>query len=135
MNRYMLDTDISSYIIREDHPEVTVEFDKCIPYVCISAITVADLEYGVRKRNSFILTRKVQAFCNLVQCIGWNAEAAIVYAQLRNELETQGNLIGSMDMMIAASAIAENDILVTNNTAHFSRIHNLKLANWVKTQP
>ncbi len=98
MNRYMLDTDISSYIIREDHPEVTVEFDKCIPYVCISAITVAELEYGVRKRNSLILTRKVQSFCNLVQCIGWNAEAAIVYAQLRNELETQGNLIGSMDM-------------------------------------
>ena len=135
MNRYLLDTDISSYLIRGDRSEVTDAFVTSFPNVCISTITVAELQYGAMKRNSLIITQKVQAFCNLVQCIGWNAEAAIVYAQLRNELETQGNLIGSMDMMIAASAIVENDILVTNNTAHFSRIHNLKLANWVKTQP
>ena len=132
MNRYMLDTDISSYVIREDHPEVTDEFDKCFPDVCISAITVAELQYGAMKRNSLILTRKIQAFCNLVQCIAWNTSAAIVYAHLRNELEMKGNIIGSMDMMIAASAIAEDAILITNNMAHFSRIQNLKLENWVK---
>ena len=135
MNRYMLDTDISSYLIRGDHPEVTDAFVTSFPNVCISAITVAELQYGAMKRNNLLLIGKVQVFCKSVQCIGWNAEAAIVYAQLRNALEMQGNLIGSMDMMIAASAIAENDILVTNNIAHFSRIHNLKLANWVKTQP
>lgn len=128
----MLDTDISSCVIREDHPEVTDEFDKCFPHVCISAMTVAELQYGAMKRNNYILTRKIQAFCDLVQCIAWNTDAAMAYAQLRNELETQGNIIGSMDMMIAASAIAEDAILITNNMDHFSRIRNLKLRNWVK---
>ena len=70
----------------------------------------------------------------MIQCIAWNTSAAKVYAQLRNELETEGNIIGSMDMMIAASAIAEDAVLITNNMVHFSRIHNLKLANWVKKQ-
>ena len=135
MNRYMLDTDISSYIIREDHPEVTKEFDKRVPHVCISAITVAELQYGAMKRNNLTLIRKVQGFCNLVQCIAWNTDAAITYAQLRNELEAQGNTISHMDMLIAASAIAEDNTLITNNTAHFSRIHGLKLENWVKKQP
>ena len=128
----MLDTDISSYVIRENHPEVTNEFDKCFPDVCISAITLAELQYGAMKRNNLILTRKIQAFCNLIQCIAWNTSAAKVYARLRNELETEGNIIGSMDMMIAASAIAEDAVLITNNMAHFSRIHDLKLENRVK---
>ena len=128
----MLDTDISSYLIRGNRPEVTDEFVRCFPHVCISTITVAELQYGAMKRNNLSLISKVQNFCNLIQCIAWNTDTAITYAQLRNELEMQGNIIGSMDMMIAASAITEDAILVTNNTAHFSRIHNLKLANWVE---
>ena len=59
----------------------------------------------------------------------------MAYAKLRQELEGQGNIIGSMDMLIAASAIAEDAILVTNNTAHFSRISGLKYENWLKKQP
>ena len=130
MKRYMLDTDISSYLIRGDHPEVTKRFTDSFPHVCISVITAAELQYGARKRNNLALTRKVQSFCNLVQCIDWNTDAAMVYAKLRQGLEMQGNIIGSMDMLIAASAIAEDAILVTNNTAHFSRIRGLKIENW-----
>ena len=135
MKRYMLDTDISSYLIRGDHPEVTKRFTDSFPYVCISVITAAELQYGALKRNNLALTRKVQAFCNLVQCIDWNTDAAMTYAKLRQELEIQGNSIGSMDMLIAASAIAENVILVTNNTAHFSRINGLTIENWDAKQP
>ncbi len=135
MNRYMLDTDICSYLIRSDHPEVTKKFAESFPHVCISTITIAELKYGAIKRGSLSLAQKVQTFCNLVQSIAWDNNAAITYAQLRNELETQGNIINHLDMLIAASAIAEDDTLITNNTAHFSRIHGLKLENWVKKQP
>ncbi|MBO7619925.1 MAG: type II toxin-antitoxin system VapC family toxin [Victivallales bacterium] len=135
MKHYMLDTDISSYLIRGDHPEVTEKFTDSFPHVCISTITAAELQYGAMKRNNLTLTRKVQAFCNLVQCIDWNTDAAMAYAKLRQHLEAQGNIIGSMDMLIAASAIAEDAILVTNNTAHFSRITGLKFENWLKKQP
>lgn len=127
---YMLDTDIASYLIRGNHPGVTEKFtelyDKCV----ISSITAAELQYGARKRNNRVLTQKVQAFCNLIPIIPWNEDAASNYAKLRVELETAGTPIGNMDMMIAASAIAEEAVLITNNTGHFSKIPFLDLENW-----
>ena len=132
MGRYMLDTDMASYLIRGDHPEVTDTFSRNFRNVCISAITLAELRYGAAKRNSHLLTQKIQAFCDLVQCIDWTGNAAEVYAKLRTELEANGNPIGSMDMLIAASALSEGPVLVTNNNAHFSRIKGLKLENWCK---
>lgn len=130
MSSYMLDTDIASYLIRGDHPEVTEAFTRNYRDVCISSITAAELQYGAYKRNNALLTKKVMAFCALVQCANWNSEAASAYAKLRVELEQAGTLIGSMDMLIAAAAMAEDVVLVTNNTAHFSRIRGLKLENW-----
>ena len=130
MKRYMLDTDISSYLIRGDHPDVIERFTASFPHVCISLITAAELQYGALKRNNLALTSKVQVFCNLVQCIDWNTDMAMAYAKLRQELEMQGNIIGSMDMLIAATAIVENAILATNDTAHFSHISGLKIENW-----
>lgn len=130
MPRYMLDTDISSYLIRGDHPEVTDAFRQHFPDVCISAITAAELQYGAQKRKSQLLTRNVNAYCNLVPICDWNREAAETYAEMRVELEKHGTPVGSMDMLIAASAIAEGAILVTNNIAHFSKIGKLRVENW-----
>ena len=130
MSRYMLDTDMASYLIRGDRPAVTEAFKKHFRNVCVSAITLAELQYGAAKRRSQALTKKVQAFCELVPCVDWDADAAVAYANLRTDLEADGTPVGSMDMLIAASALAEGAILVTNNIAHFSRIHGLKLENW-----
>ena len=133
MKKYMLDTDTASYIIRGNHSEVSTSFAKCFPNVCISSITYAELNYGAVKSKSLPILKKVHAFCELVECINWDAKAAVDYAKLREELEANGNPIGSMDMLIAASALAVGAILVTNNTAHFSRIKQLKLENWCKS--
>ncbi len=130
MPRYMLDTDISSYLIRGDHPEVTDAFRQHFPDVCISAITAAELQYGAQKRKSQLLTRNVNAYCNLVPICEWTREAAETYAEMRVELEKHGTPVGSMDMLIAASAIAEGAILITNNIAHFSKIGKLRIENW-----
>ena len=96
----------------------------------ISSITAAELQYGAKKRNNRALTKKVQALCNLMTIISWNDDAARAYAKLRVELETAGTPIGNMDMLIAASAIAENAVLVTNNVEHFSKVESLKIENW-----
>ena len=130
MSQYLLDTDMASYLIRGDRPTVTEAFKKHFRNVCVSAITLAELQYGAAKRRSQALTKKVQAFCELVPCVDWDADAAAAYANLRTNLEAEGTPIGSMDMLIAASALAEGAVLVTNNTAHFSRIRGLKLENW-----
>ena len=128
--RYMLDTDIASYLIRGDHPGVTEKFTELYEKCVISSITAAELQYGARKRNNRALTQKVQALCDLIPIISWNEDAAGNYAKLRVELETAGTPIGNMDMMIAASAIAEEAVLVTNNTGHFSKIASLNLEDW-----
>ena len=104
---------------------------KHLDEVCISCITEAELHYGAMKRNSRRLTQKVNLFCDLIPCTDWTQSTAKVYAGIRTELEAKGTPIGSMDMMIAASALAEDVVLVTNNVAHFSKIRGLKLENWV----
>lgn len=128
--RYMLDTDIASYLIRGDHPELTEKFTEFYESCVMSSITAAELQYGAKKRNNRTLTQKVLSLCNLVTIIPWNEEAASAYAKLRVELETAGTPIGNMDMLIAASAIAENATLVTNNLEHFSKIASPKIENW-----
>ena len=130
MAQYILDTDISSYLIRGDHETVTKKFSELYDSCAISSITAAELQYGARKRNNKQLTQKVKAFCDLVEIIPWDDDAAKAYAKLRVELETSGTPIGNMDMLIAASALARKAVLVTNNTEHFSRIKDLKLNNW-----
>lgn len=130
MAQYILDTDISSYLIRGDHETVTRKFSELYDSCAISSITAAELQYGAKKRNNKQLTQKVKAFCDLVEIISWDEDAAKAYAKLRVELETSGTPIGNMDMLIAASALARKAVLVTNNTEHFSRIKDLKLDNW-----
>ena len=130
MAQYILDTDISSYLIRGDHETVTKKFSELYDSCAISSITAAELQYGAKKRNNKQLTQKVKAFCNLVEIIPWDEDAAKAYAKLRVELETSGTPIGNMDMLIAASALARKAVLVTNNTEHFSRVKDLKLGNW-----
>lgn len=77
-----------------------------------------------------MLTQKVQALCDLIPIIPWSEDAADCYAKLRVELETAGTPVGNMDMMTAASAIAEEAVLITNNTGHFSKIASLKYEDW-----
>ena len=130
MAQYILDTDISSYLIRGDHEAVTRKFSELYDSCVISSITAAELQYGAKKRNNKQLTQKVKAFCDLVEIVPWDEDAAKAYAKLRVELETSGTPIGNMDMLIAASALARKAVLVTNNTEHFSRVKDLKLGNW-----
>ena len=130
MNLYMLDTDIASYIKKGNHPEVIEAFRKNLRNICVSAITTAELRYGAMKRNSQSLIWKVFAFGQLVKSVAWTTKAASAYAVIRSDIEKQGTPIGAMDLLIAASSIAEGAILVTNNTQHFSRVKELKIENW-----
>ena len=64
--------------------------------------------------------------------LDFDQEAALAYGKLRTELERKGKPIGSMDMLIAAQALAHDYILVSNNLKEFSRIPNLKCENWIE---
>lgn len=130
---YMLDTDMASYVIRGTSAELLERFSAHFKKLFISSITVAELQFGAEKENSHLLREKVNAFCALVPAKAFDFDAALKYGRLRAVLEKQGTPLASMDLLIAATALAENAVLVTNNTDHFSKVPRLLLANWLSS--
>ncbi len=133
MKRYMLDTDTSSYIIRNRPESVRVRFGKLdSSQVCISVITHAELLYGVKSAASARTIRPaVEDFVRRLTVLEWDSAAAEHYADIRVKLEAGGTPIGNMDMMIAAHARSVSAVLVTNNEKHFRRVSALTVENWV----
>jgi tRNA(fMet)-specific endonuclease VapC len=130
---YLLDTNICIYLINK-RPMSVVEHIQSLPIedIGISTVTVAELEYGVAKslrpeenRNALI------EFLTPFRIVEFGQVAAYEYGQLRSVLELQGQIIGPMDLLIAAHALAEGAVLVTNNEKEFRRVPDLPLANWV----
>lgn len=131
---YMLDTNICGYIIREK-PEHIKERFKTIELkheITLSSIVVSELLYGAKKKGSTKLTKIVNAFIDSFTIHDFDEMAAIEYANIRDELEKQGKIIGSNDLFIAAHAASLKATLVTNNLKEFTRIKHLPLENWVE---
>lgn len=131
--RYLLDTNICIYLIKQKLPQVLERFcSLSLLDIGISSITVAELEYGASKsqqqeRNRHALTE----FLLSLEIIEFSQAAAVIYGNIRTDLESKGLVIGSMDMLIAAHAMSLDLTLVTNNIREFSRIPHLSLENWV----
>ncbi|MFZ1343450.1 type II toxin-antitoxin system tRNA(fMet)-specific endonuclease VapC [Thiothrix eikelboomii] len=134
MKLYMLDTDTSSYIIKNRPESVRRRLAQVKPeQLCISIITYAELLYGVERSSSQQVNHEiVMDFVRRLLVQTWDEAAAEVYAKLRADLERVGQPIRGMDMQIAAHALSLQAILVTNNTRHFERVSGLVLENWVE---
>jgi len=131
--RYMLDTDIFSYIINNRYPKLREKFSKLSNNICISAITYAEVRYGARKKGSAKLDSLIEMLAELIEIVPWTATEAVAYATIRDDLEKRGMPIGANDTLIAASAKTHGSILVTNNEEHFMRVQGLLIENWVTT--
>ena len=129
--RFMLDTDTCSFLIRGANPPLRRAVQRHAENLCVSVVTVAELRFGAKKKGSPRITEAVSRFLDLVDIVPWTEEAATRYADLRTHLETIGQPIGNMDMLIAASALAEKCCLVTHNLAHFGRVPDLSVEDWV----
>jgi len=130
---YMLDTDISSDIIKGRSPKVEAELSALEPsMVCVSAMTRAELLYGLKRLPpEHRLHVGVKRFLKIVRVLSWDAEAAEFYAEIRHHLMTTGQQIGELDMMIAAHSLSAAAVLVTNNTSLYARIRSpLIIQNW-----
>ena len=134
MIHYMLDTDVCSYIIRERPIEVLEHFETLkMDQLCISVVTYAELIYGVEHSSSKKINRSiVDQFVKHLSVINWDKKAAEHYGNIRVFFQVKGNVIGAMDMMIAAHARSQKMILVTNNEKHFKRVPKLKVENWAR---
>jgi tRNA(fMet)-specific endonuclease VapC len=131
--RYLLDTNMASYVIRGNIPHVRENLRKIpMPAVGVSAVTEAELRLGVaRKPGVRQLQVAVEEFLIRVEILSWDSAAAQHYAILRSSLETSGASMGNLDMMIAAQALAAGATLVTHERV-FHRVRDLKLEDWTK---
>lgn len=129
---YMLDTNICIYAIKNKPEQVLRQLKANLQYgLCISAITLAELEHGVEKsvfpeKNTVALIQ----FLSILDVLPFDDAAASEYGKICAYLQKRGTPIGTMDMLIAGHAKAEGLILVTNNVREFERVPNLKIENW-----
>ncbi len=131
---YLLDTNICIYLLKRKRPAVLRQVRAKPPGdIAISAITLAELEYGVTRshypdRNRVALLRFLHPFAIL----DFDARAAFEYGRIRASLESMRKPIGPMDLLLAAQAKSRDLILVTNNEEEFKRVEGLRVENWAK---
>jgi tRNA(fMet)-specific endonuclease VapC len=126
MLRYMLDTNICSYVMRERPAALRDRFNSEAARMCVSAITVAELLHGAEAKPS--VRPILEQFLARIVSLDFGTAAAAHYAQVRVELKKQP--IGAYDSLIAAHARSEGLTLVTNNEREFKRVPGLRIENW-----
>lgn len=130
--QYMLDTNIVSHIIRAPDGKVVRHIERVgNSSLCVSALVASELRYGAMKRRSERLSSLVENMLERLDIVAYEAAAAIHYAEIRDQLTRNGNLIGPMDILIAAHARVLELTFVTDNTREFSRVSGLKVENWL----
>lgn len=129
---YLLDINICIYVINHKPAQVFERFRQFrLGELAISSITASELAFGVEKSGSSRNKQALNKFLAPLEILPYDEQAIWHYAQLRHQLQSGGQLIGSLDMLIAAHALSLDCTLVTNNTKEFERIDGLKLENWV----
>ena len=130
---YMLDTNICIYINKNNPPQVLEKF-RSIPLnqICMSSVTYAELFHGAMKSEQVTKNiAKITTLKTMISILPFDELAAQQYGIIRADLEKRGLIIGSNDLLIAAHALSENCILVSNNLREFNRVENLCTENWL----
>jgi tRNA(fMet)-specific endonuclease VapC len=130
---YLIDTDISILLLRgNSHIERRFQ-DVRGDRLAMSVISFGELLLGPhRSSEPDEARRNIRELVNMVKALPLPPEAALIYAEVRSDLERRGQTIGSNDLWIAAHALAAGLTLVTNNEKEFRRVRGLKIENWTK---
>jgi tRNA(fMet)-specific endonuclease VapC len=131
-DRYLLDTNILSHLIRTPHGPVARRIRQAGEgNVFTSIIVASELRFGARKKGSAALTQRVDQMLASLDVQPLDIGVDRLYADIRFDLESVGQPIGANDLWIAAHALAMQAVLVTNNRAEFQRVPGLRLENWL----
>lgn len=130
--RYLLDTNTCVDYMNGRWPSVVARVQRSDPYdLRLSSVAVAELRYGAdksaRPRENHA---RVDQLVQDLQCLGFDLDAAAAYGRVRADLESLGQPIGPNDLLIAAQALSQGLILVTNNLREFRRVKGLRIENW-----
>ena len=132
MIKYMLDTCICIYTIKNRPAVIRQEFRRHHDQLCISAVTFMELIKGVEKSADPAANLKViEGFAARLEVLDFDMNAAYHSGQIIAVLESQGQKIGAYDSQIAGHARSRGLIVVTNNIREFSRVPGLLIENWL----
>ncbi|EIT9276237.1 tRNA(fMet)-specific endonuclease VapC [Salmonella enterica subsp. enterica serovar Saintpaul] len=131
MLKFMLDTNICIFTIKNKPEHVRERFNLNASRMCISSITLMELIYGAEKsqapeRNLAV----VEEFVSRLEVLDYDAQAAIHSGQIRAELARKGTPVGPYDQMIAGHARSRGLVVVTNNIREFERIPGIRTEDW-----
>ena len=133
MIKYMLDTNILIYTIKNRPKKVRDAFKKHADYLAMSTVTLGELIYGAEKSTQSVRNlADIEALAACMDVVPFDSQAAIHFGQVRAELSKSGKLIGPFDLMIAGHARSRGLILVTNNLREFKRVPGLRVENWTR---
>jgi tRNA(fMet)-specific endonuclease VapC len=132
MLKYMLDTNIVIYTIKNRPEQVRQAFNLHSGQMCISSVTWGELIFGAERSSRPEQNLKdIELFAANLEILDFGRDASDHFGQIRSELYADGKPIGPYDMMIAGHARSEALVLVTNNVKEFERVKGLRLDNWV----
>jgi tRNA(fMet)-specific endonuclease VapC len=133
MLRYMLDTNILIYTVKNRPEAVRQNFEAHDGEICASSITAMELLYGAHKSQAVRRNLDViEGLLERIDVLDFDCDAAEHAGQIRAELAVAGTPIGPYDIMIAGHARSRGLCLVTNNESEFARVSGLRLANWTR---
>jgi tRNA(fMet)-specific endonuclease VapC len=128
----MLDTNIISDLIRDPQGRAAKRIAKAGEQnICISIIVAAELRYGAAKSGSKRLLKVIEDLLGEIAVLPFDVPADVEYGTIRAELEAGGAPIGGNGLLIAAHARATGATMVTANDDEFTRVHGLKVENWL----
>jgi len=131
MPRFMLDTNMCIYLMKNQPKQVAKRFAECyVGDVVMSAVTYAELEYGVAvSANRPRERRNLAALIEDIPVVPFDAAAAMAYGPVREA--TRERKKDALDKLIAAHAIALDVALVTNNERDFAAYPGVRIDNWI----
>lgn len=131
MQKFMLDTDIAIYTIKNRPPKVREAFKSHEGQMCISSVTLMELIFGAAASSAAERNlRDVEAFASRLEVLPYDSEAGSHTGQLRAELKKAGRPIGPYDQMIAGHARARGLTIVTCNLRQFHAAPGIRPVNW-----
>jgi tRNA(fMet)-specific endonuclease VapC len=129
---YLLDTNICIFAIKHKPAKVfELIKERSKESIYISSLTVAELEFGVQnsereEQNRIALLK----FLSIFKILNFDDADAIAYGRLKVDLRKKGELIGPIDMLLAAQALNKEMLFVTNNVKEFKRVDGLRIEDW-----
>ncbi len=131
--QFILDTDILSLLMRKNAAVLARASSYLSEHrrFTISIITRYEILRGLKAKDALKQAKRFEEFCAQNRVLPIDDKVIIQAADIYADLYRRGELIADADILIAASAMANECGLVTNNEAHFRRIAVLQVENWL----